>query len=62
MSPPRPAAVLPAAVSARALVSPSIAGITPHEPGKPIEEVERELGDALPPDGANVSRRAPVPA
>src|SRR5436190_13819160 len=34
------------------LVSASIAGITPYEPGKPIEEVERELGDALPPGGA----------
>ena len=25
-------------------ISPDIAGITPYSPGKPIEELERELG------------------
>src|SRR4051812_19750467 len=39
-------------VSVAQLVSSSIASITPYEPGKPTEEVERELGDALPPGGA----------
>lgn len=34
------------------LVAPGIPAIQPYEPGKPIEEVERELGSALPPGGA----------
>jgi len=33
------------------LIAPGIAGIKPYEPGKPIEEVERELGPALPAGG-----------
>ncbi len=33
------------------LVAPGIAAIKPYEPGKPIEEVERELGPALPQGG-----------
>ncbi len=34
------------------LVEPSIARIAPYEPGKPIEELERELGHAWGPGGA----------
>ena len=34
------------------LVEPAIAGIAPYEPGKPIEELERELGGAWGPGGA----------
>ena len=34
------------------LVSPQIARIAPYEPGKPLEELERELGGAWPPGGA----------
>jgi histidinol-phosphate aminotransferase len=33
------------------LIAPGIAAIRPYEPGKPIEEVERELGPALPAGG-----------
>ena len=33
------------------LVTAGITAIHPYEPGKPIEEVERELGSALPPGG-----------
>jgi histidinol-phosphate aminotransferase len=36
----------------RPLVSPQIAKIAPYEPGKPIEELERELGGAWPAEGA----------
>ena len=25
-------------------VTPAVAGLTPYEPGKPVEEVQRELG------------------
>lgn len=39
-------------VPIQALVAPGIAAISPYEPGKPIEELERELGQALPPGGA----------
>jgi histidinol-phosphate aminotransferase len=35
-----------------ALVEPAIAGIAPYEPGKPIEELERELGQAWGEGGA----------
>ena len=31
-------------MSIRDLVNPHIRGLRPYEPGKPIEEVERELG------------------
>jgi histidinol-phosphate aminotransferase len=34
------------------LVSPQIARIAPYEPGKPLDELERELGAAWPPGGA----------
>ena len=34
------------------LVSPQIARISPYEPGKPLEELERELGAAWPAGGA----------
>jgi histidinol-phosphate aminotransferase len=34
------------------LVEAAIAGISPYEPGKPIEELQRELGDAWGDDGA----------
>ncbi len=34
------------------LVEPAIARIAPYEPGKPIEELERELGHAWGPEGA----------
>jgi histidinol-phosphate aminotransferase len=36
----------------RPLVSASIARITPYEPGKPLEELQRELGQAWPAEGA----------
>jgi len=36
----------------RPLVSPQIAKIAPYEPGKPIEELARELGSAWPAEGA----------
>ena len=29
---------------ARSLVRPALAGLVPYEPGKPVEEVQRELG------------------
>jgi histidinol-phosphate aminotransferase len=38
-------------ISVGELVAPGIAAIRPYEPGKPIEEVERELGATLPPGG-----------
>ncbi len=34
------------------LVSPHIRAIAPYEPGKPLEELERELGQAWPKEGA----------
>src|SRR5438067_611840 len=34
------------------LVAPNIARIAPYEPGKPLEELERELGAAWPAGGA----------
>jgi histidinol-phosphate aminotransferase len=34
------------------LTTPEIAGLSPYEPGKPLEELERELGAAWPPEGA----------
>ena len=34
------------------LVEPAIAKIAPYEPGKPIEELERELGVSWGPGGA----------
>ncbi|MSP62053.1 MAG: histidinol-phosphate transaminase [Myxococcales bacterium] len=37
--------------SIAALVAPGIATLSPYEPGKPIEEVERELGPVLPAGG-----------
>ncbi len=36
----------------RPLVDAAIAGIAPYEPGKPLEELQRELGDRWPKDGA----------
>ncbi len=39
-----PAAGLPALIKAEDLVLPSVAALRPYEPGKPIEEVQRELG------------------
>jgi histidinol-phosphate aminotransferase len=39
-------------VSLSELVTPNIARIAPYEPGKPLEELERELGAAWPPEGA----------
>lgn len=38
-------------VDCEGLVIPAIAHLHPYEPGKPIEELERELGDRWPPGG-----------
>jgi histidinol-phosphate aminotransferase len=34
------------------LTTPDIAALSPYEPGKPLEELQRELGSAWPPEGA----------
>ncbi len=34
------------------LVSPEIAALVPYQPGKPLEELQREMGDAWPKEGA----------